>query len=676
MKPSRLLMCLLVMLVCIPLHAAGSASVKGRVVDVSGKPLVGIRVYAVYGQLISDIDEVSDIRWDCSVKAMVITDDDGNYVMEKLPKTAKHCSYKIISFSPGQYLGWVEGKGPLASGGATTSKIAPDAYNIMAHKIVEIRGRVINEQGIGIEGAKVKAEMFLLLSDFKFIALDFLSPIMQLIPAISDNQGYFVLAGVPEGVQVSAVVEKSGYADVTVDPQSNQQRITMVRSGSISGSIHESHNKPLTGVRIVVQSEDEDILQITRTDRNGFYQFSGLAPDSYYIATKDEEKPIISPKVIVIAGKDTQVPPLKVLDGVEISGCIIDAESGEPISDAQLVFIGTKDGNNWLSRTDETDEDGIFYARVYPGKINYQIDCYNPRYRISPGLHTITIPESGTDDITIRLPREDTAKGVILDSSGKSVSKANVTVIINGYPTWISATSNTKGSFEISIPSNTTSYGGGEKMGAVVLKAIDAKMTNGCFLKMDRAELLKKPVLITLKPAAQLSVMVRDSEGNNPLQGVQVSISNSNEYLVKKYNTDQKGVATCLDSILRDAKYSVGLRKEGYYFEPVSFPLPEVGSSEWKNSIELQMVNATHTQKGSVVFPDGQPASYVTVRHIDRKFVKTDDNGEFIISGLPDGNVDLIVKTKDSTGSAQVNKDSGDVVITLKSIDRMETTEK
>lgn len=667
MKLSRLLMCLLVILVCIPLHAAGSVSVKGRVVDVSGKPLAGIKVYAVYGRLISDLDEISDTRWDCSVNTISITDDDGNYTMEKLPKPAKYRCCMLIAFSPEQYLGWIEERGPFASDSASKAKAVPDPYKITAYKIVETKGRVVDGQGIGIEGAKVKAEVFTVLPDLKYITVDFLSPIMRIIPAISDSQGYFNLTGVPKVTEISAAVEKTGYADVAVGLLSNTQRITMLPSGSISGYIHDSHNKPLTGTRIVVKSEDDNILQITKTDQKGFFRFDGLVPDNYYIAIKDEEKPIISPKVIVTAGNDTQVPPLKIMDGVEISGSIIDAESGQPIPYAQLVFTGAKEGSNWLSRTNETDEDGVFYARVYPGKMSYRIDCYNPQYRISHGLHSIIIPESGTDDITICLPREDTAKGVILDSNKKSVSKAQITAIINGYPTWINAVSNAKGLFEITIPSNTTSYGGGEKMGTVVLKVNDAKMQNGCFFKMDRAELLKKSVLITLKPAAQLSVMVRDSKGN-PLQGVQVSVSNSNEYLIKKYSTDQKGIAICLDSILRDAKYSVGLRKEGYYFEPVSFLLPEVGSAEWKNSIELQMVDATRTQKGRVVLPDGQPASYVTVRHIDRKFVKTDENGEFVISGLPDCNVNLVVKTKDSTGSVQVNKDSGDVVITLKQI--------
>lgn len=182
---------------------------------------------------------------------------------------------------------------------------------------------------------------------------------------------------------------------------------------------------------------------------------------------------------------------------------------------------------------------------------------------------------------------------------------------------------------------------------------------------MQRADLIKKPMQISLKPVKELLVTVRDIKGAL-LDNVEVLVSNSIENMDRSFNTNQMGTAICA-GIFEGGRYSIGARKRGYFFEQATLDLPEAGSSEWKDSIELRMLDANRTQKGKVVYSDGKPASGAMVQCIGgAERSTTDANGGFTLPNLPDCNENLYACTNDKNGSVQVNKDSGDVVITLK----------
>lgn len=204
-----------------------------------------------------------------------------------------------------------------------------------------------------------------------------------------------------------------------------------------------------------------------------------------------------------------------------------------------------------------------------------------------------------------------------------------------------------------------------------MLKVTDREMKNGCYIKQDRADLLKASIQISFKLVEELAVKVTDMQGN-PINDVKVSISNRVEMIGRSYNTGRTGAVVC-SYIFDGGEYTISAKKTGYFFEPISMNLPDVGSPEWKKSIEIRMLDATRIQRGIVLDTDGKPVSGVSVECLGGGYSITDNNGEFVLQNLPDCMVSLYTQTNESYGNAQVNKDSGDIVITMKSMNRMET---
>ena len=203
-----------------------------------------------------------------------------------------------------------------------------------------------------------------------------------------------------------------------------------------------------------------------------------------------------------------------------------------------------------------------------------------------------------------------------------------------------------------------------------MLAAISNDGKLGIFHRIKRAELLKREVTLTVKPARPLTVVVKDMN-HNPLAGAQV-------YLMIYYDpgsgggksskTDPNGEALVLD-VYEGGLYYPQAILEGFYYENRAIRLlPKVGSREWKDRVELVMEPANRVQRGKVLDDKGRPVEGIAVETdtMPPIAVVTNASGEFVFENLPYSGVRLRVEKGNLFAMASVDKYTGDVVIRLR----------
>lgn len=452
MKLSRLLMYLIVMLLCIPVYADGFVSAKGKVVDVAGKPLAQISVYAVMKR--SEYGPMGEYKEYLSVKDSVESSSDGSFIISNLPIPPKNSVYYLIASSPGRYLGWISGNGSLAALG-WSSETEPDSYQITAFKLGDFKGNVTDTNGVGVGGVKIIAKDFMMPHKGS-INSHILAKVVSLKPVITDAHGNYTIPEMPDGVKINIAANKTGYANTLSWWNSGVTPLIMPFGGSISGWVYDSHGKPYNGVQITAQGKTVNSTGMIRTAKNGSYKIDGLMQDDYFIIVQDSEKPIEFPDdITVTAGKDTQIPPLTAVDGVEVKGRVIEEKSGKPIPGVHIMFGKLGSTKRWLMMSSKTTRDGSFSSRVIPGEVTYMPDLNDPFYTVSSKMQKVTVSDSGLKDIIIRLPRADSAKGKIVNQSGIPVADAQITVFMGSGPNGTNAFSDKKGLFEVVVPPDT-----------------------------------------------------------------------------------------------------------------------------------------------------------------------------------------------------------------------------
>lgn len=162
-------------------------------------------------------------------------------------------------------------------------------------------------------------------------------------------------------------------------------------------------------------------------------------------------------------------------------------------------------------------------------------------------------------------------------------------------------------------------------------------------------------------------MLVKDIKGN-PLSGASVYLGNETEMLSYPKDTSSSGKAT-YKQVISGAKYYAGAEKDGYYFKRPgngNYYLPDMNSADWKDTIEIEMVDAHRTQAGKVVDESGAPVAKIKVRAMCGSEAVTDANGEFVLKNMPDEKVSVYADTATASGSGSADKDTASLVIKLK----------
>ena len=242
---------------------AADASVSGRVLDSGGTAVAGARVFSIpFRTPDQTLLDLSAGREPAAL-AETKTGADGAFRLA-MPKDGSSVSLRILADGlPG-----IEIEGPFdAAGGEDLDVSIPRARRLC--------GRVSDESGKGVEGARIRAQA----------PLEDMDDAVAFDTGRSSADGSFCLAAPPDSETATLLVRAAGFAVAVADarPRSNQH-LVLKKGGSVAGAVVDPSGKAVSGV--VVTSGESAV----ETDAVGRYRFEALPVGSatLQVVAKDD----------------------------------------------------------------------------------------------------------------------------------------------------------------------------------------------------------------------------------------------------------------------------------------------------------------------------------------------------------------------------------------------------
>ncbi len=289
-----------------PIELVRGASLRGTIVDETGKSVAGALVRASWGGKDNILQSVA-----------VRTDSVGGFLLDGLDPVA---DLRLTACSDGRY-----------SGAAQIARAGPDkAVKLMvtpSHTVM-LRGRVLDSAGKPVPGARVRIRSQTRHTEGQVWRVDPVS-FGERTALETDNDGRFQTPfGVPVGLEYEAMVTapqsppgRTAWLKTGGNATADFSEVVLDRIRSIHGTVQDRTGAPVEGVT-VFQSGDGPIRTDTITAADGKFELSGL----------------IAGKVILFARKD----------GFQFHGQPVDTETASPT----LVLTRVEEKANALKTLD------------------------------------------------------------------------------------------------------------------------------------------------------------------------------------------------------------------------------------------------------------------------------------------------------------------------------------
>lgn len=346
----------------------------GTVVDETDKPVAGIEVAAF----------LNGERVDRVFK----TDKTGQLSIPRHwhPNDSDDTHATLIVRDGDSRLGWLDLRSAMGRG-SKVRKAAPanDSFRIvLLPRTQTIRGTLVDPDGKPLSAIRVGIDW---LMHPKNRALDRSSVGKgQIGTETTDQDGRFAIrlpAGVSAGLQPQDLDWQG--KKIVVEPQTGDLgRITLARAGRIQGRVIDATSgKPLAGQRVLAQGQDtsrspKDFAGFggAVTDRDGQYVIGGLSPARFNVlfagrVPGSAGQPALT--AVAVEGVDVAVGRPVQADfqarmGRRLSGKVLDSETGKPLAKIHVGYYGpARPDSGAACMMVRTKADGSFEFRVPPG---------------------------------------------------------------------------------------------------------------------------------------------------------------------------------------------------------------------------------------------------------------------------------------------------------------------
>ncbi len=420
-----------------PIELAAAVTVRGKVIDTAGAPVVGAKIVGVCEgntcRLIEGGEAITDTQGAFRLPA-------GSYNTVEVGKLARlrvrlsdgdEQEAAVVPGKDGEVVVKVSVVDKAMKGLQGPTEVAPG----------ELAGVVVDADGKPIEGAEVDAWSWYPGNEAK-----------------SDAKGFFRVKGLDKGSRVEVIVSKAGYAPQLFLTQPTGAPNWVVVLGNktyFEGRVTGPEGKPVAGALLRANRgpKQADGVQITSiwteatTDDDGRYRMYAQA-DVYDIQARIPGVGVARLPETLLEADEAKHLDIRLDPGVAFRAKVVDSLTGEPVPGVRLW--------HWQHKGIEgrSGKDGVVeIAGMMPGRFDFQVDIDGyTRWWSEEALSEWSrrqIDESrgrwqrnfdqldfdlkvGMKPVTIIVERGVTVSGRVLDPEGKPVVGATVAPALTG----------------------------------------------------------------------------------------------------------------------------------------------------------------------------------------------------------------------------------------------------
>lgn len=427
--------------VCLGAVSGALAGVNGVVVDSAGKPVGGADVVLYYARVITGngnrlVEKTTSAADGKFAFMQDLTWNDAGTVAGLPPR------YAVIARKPETGLGYVN----LQKTDSTENvKLTIESRNVVTPTVVDAAGKPVAGATVWVYAAVPQnagnAES---LGRILFVNTDLG------FGGVSNDEGQAEVL-VPPGMQLYLAAQKEGFARSFGDKQ-----IVLVPGATVKGTVTGPDGRPLANTQVSVMCELIRGLGdlATTTDAQGRYEIKDIPTQGYRVemagqkmegAVRDcvsaqDATGILSassepfnPK-----GGEVVIKDLKLSKGLEVSGKVVDAETGEGLPNIMLMaYSYGRTGGGSSPNMITTDAQGAFRTTAQPGN-HIQINCQdspdgsylidqNSRGEQGAYFSAQNLKEDKTDvTLKIHLRKLSPLSGKVVDDQGKPVAGTSI----------------------------------------------------------------------------------------------------------------------------------------------------------------------------------------------------------------------------------------------------------
>ena len=384
-------------------------TIKGRILDDQGKPVVGIKVTAG-----PDMNAESDAQ--------------GNYVIRN-----------VIAGNIGLS---VSGKGYVAKEGRNMTVKCGKGTEVTKDITVVAAGVLKLRLELSEAGITLPAELSISVESQRGIQRNYFSQYYQ--AGVQDSMAVF--SNIPPGkyqirIRNDDLSQTSTNATI-IAGQETQQTLRLAKVLSLTGKVVDESGNPVNNASVALQAVSEkgaggsrsgfdmpapDEWKHATSDAKGEFKVGGLKPGKRDITVTHQDFASTNRILDVIEGK-LSLEPFVMMKGLKISGSVLEAD-GKParnIAVEATVQVTASDARTMRrsfsgSKRAEVGENGTFaISGVDPGKYRLQFTDTESRQTEA----TLESVEAGTDDAMVSLSRKHAITGTVTDAAGKPLKGA------------------------------------------------------------------------------------------------------------------------------------------------------------------------------------------------------------------------------------------------------------
>lgn len=620
------LACLILMLLTVSPVAA--ATYSGTVTDSAGHAVAGAEVAFVF----SNRERIE--------AASTTTNEAGNFAVE----------HEAVASSPfmGSYAVYKPG---LALAGGIIKR---DPMTVVLAPPAAARGLVLDADGKPASDVGVALQTVFFAEPRSYISLQ-RSPLAARFATRTGADGTWTINDLPANGQAKIGLEDVRYAHtygtVVVGAGPGETKPLVARpAAQLCGRVVGGDGKPARAIKVNAASRTGDWGE-AQTGDDGTYKIDSLGPGAYDVGVTDPSHDwvAVAARCVVAAGTRCDAPDLVLTRGALIEGTVSDAATGKPIAGALIGGSGPNSPRESGLGTANaiSDAEGHFTLRMAPGKVVVYImgtvDDYLPPEQTAPYSHyDITLKQDEQPRLDFRLKKGETLRGKAVNGLGEPVPGALIRIGVHDWDAK-TATTDAKGTFAITgLRPGDYALDGGEAWDII------------------------KPVKVTVPALDAVRVTVQKSQftpsfgrvvtrDGRPLAGVAINMeiaTSRGEGGTVSYKNQTTGAdgRFPLPRLRPNQTVTLKATRQGYKAASIGKVESRNGSSSASDTV-MEALDASIT--GRVTDSAGVPRAGVTVlalEGIPGSRSTTDANGNFTLTGLPHGNVNLVAVDRTGHG--------------------------